>query len=107
MVIGNLGHVTVIENSANSVSSRASQVSGTGTNSYLAPEAYDQSRRSSKIDIWSTGCIIYELINLDKLFSSWNYDELRESIKSFNVERIPNMEKMMNKMPQYLKILKK
>jgi serine/threonine protein kinase len=56
LVIGDLGHVKDV--GGNSKSSRSNQTFG--TNNYLAPEAHDL-RRSNKIDIWSFGCIVYEL----------------------------------------------
>jgi len=81
LVIGDLGHVKDL--SGNAKSSRSNQAFG--TNNYLAPEAYDL-RRSNKIDIWSFGCIVYELFNLEKLFNIRNPDKLRTSILNFRVE---------------------
>ena len=81
MVIGDLGHVKDME--GNSSSSRSIQAFG--TNNYLAPEAYEL-RRSNKIDIWSFGCIVYELFNLEKLFNNRSPDRLRDSIRNFQVE---------------------
>ena len=103
LVIGDLGHVKVLESSPNSNSSSTMSF---GTNSYLAPEAYDSSKRSSKLDIWSCGCIDYELVDLDKLFNSRNLDKLRETILSFNIEK-QNIEKINAKAPLHAKILKK
>ena len=81
MVIGDLGHAKDME--GGSKSSRSNQIFG--TNNYLAPEAHDL-RRSNKIDIWSFGCIVYELFNLEKLFNLRNPDKLRTSILLFRVE---------------------
>ena len=81
MVIGDLGHAKDME--GGSKSSRSNQAFG--TNNYLAPEAHDL-RRSNKIDIWSFGCIVYELFNLEKLFNIRNPDKLRFSIINFRVE---------------------
>jgi serine/threonine protein kinase len=81
LVIGDLGHVKDL--GGNAKSSKSSQAFG--TNNYLAPEAYDL-RRSNKIDIWSFGCIVYELFNLEKLFNIRNPDRLRTSILNFRVE---------------------
>jgi serine/threonine protein kinase len=61
LVIGDLGHAKDLN--GNAKSSRSNQTFG--TNNYLAPEAYDL-RRSNKIDIWSFGCIVYELFNMEK-----------------------------------------
>ena len=81
MVIGDLGHVKDME--GNSRSSRSNQTFGTAN--YLAPEAYDL-RRSNKIDIWSFGCIVYELFHVEKLFNNRHPDRLRDSIRNFQVE---------------------
>ncbi len=81
LVIGDLGHVKDL--SVNSKSSRSNQTFG--TNNYLAPEAHDL-KRSNKIDIWSFGCIVYELFNLEKLFNNRHPDKLRDSIRNFRTE---------------------
>ena len=78
MVIGDLGHV---EDFDNSISNSSNKVFG--TDNYLAPEAHDL-KRSNKIDIWSFGCIVYELFNLEKLFI--NKDNLHDKIRNFQVE---------------------
>ena len=105
LVIGDLGHVKVLESSSSSKSSKSTQVFG--TDNYLSPEAYNRSKRSSKLDIWSFGCIIFEFFDLDKLFSSRDLDKLRESIRSFNIENQPKIEIINSKAPLYVRILKK
>ena len=81
LVIGDLGHVKDLEViSSSKISNRTF-----GTANYLAPEAYEP-RRSNKIDIWSFGCIVYELFNLEKLFNNRHPDRLRDSIRTFQVE---------------------
>ena len=108
LVIGDLGHVKVFQSSSGSSSSSSSSSSQTfGTGNYLAPEAHDRSKRSSKIDIWSSGCIVYELLVGDKLFYSRNPDKLRFSILNFNIENQTNINQMNEKRPLYVKILKK
>jgi serine/threonine protein kinase len=81
LVIGDLGHAKDL--GGNSRSSRSSQAFG--TNNYLAPEAHEL-RRSNKIDIWSFGCIVFELFNLEKLFNNRSPDNLRDSIRQFKVD---------------------
>ncbi len=97
MVIGDLGHVKDLGGNS-SISNQAF-----GTANYLAPEAYDL-RRSSKIDIWSFGCIVYELFSLEKLFNNRNPDKLRSSILKFRVEINLKTDKMK---PSYVKVVKK
>ncbi len=99
MVIGDLGHAKDLE--GNSRSSRSNQTFG--TNNYLAPEAHDL-RRSNKIDIWSFGCIVYELFNLEKLFNNRSPDRLRTSILNFQVEEHLEAGKIR---PLYVTVVKK
>ncbi len=99
LVIGDLGHVKDL--GGNSQSSRSNQVFGTAN--YLAPEAHDL-RRSNKIDIWSFGCIVYELFNLEKLFNDRSPDRLRTSILNFQVETNLNVGKIK---PLYVRVVKK
>jgi len=69
----------------------------------LAPEAYDP-KRSNKIDIWSFGCIVYELYNLEQLFKHRQPDRLREIIRAFNVENDLKPGKMT---PVHIVVVKK
>ena len=45
---------------------------GIGTTYYIAPEILNYKEYDNKVDIWSLGCIIYELFTLEKCFG---YDE--------------------------------
>ena len=101
LVIGDLGHLTVL-GGGGAKSSRSNQTHS-GTNNYLAPEAHDL-RRSNKIDIWSFGCIVYELFHLEKLFNNRNPDKLRDSIRNFQADAHFKTSKMM---PSYLRVVKK
>ena len=99
MVIGDLGHVKDLDVISNSkISNQAF-----GTNNYLAPEAHDL-RRSNKIDIWSFGCIVYELFHLEKLFNNRNPDKLRGLILNFQADVHFKTSKMI---PSYLRVVKK
>ena len=99
LVIGDLGHVKDLDVISNSkVSNRTF-----GTANYLAPEAYEL-RRSNKIDIWSFGCIVYELFNLEKLFNNRIPDRLRDSIRNFQVETNLKTAKIR---PLYVTVIKK
>ena len=41
---------------------------GIGTSNYIAPEVLNCKEYNNKVDIWSLGCIIYELFTLEKCF---------------------------------------
>ena len=99
MVIGDLGHVKDLEIVSNTKMSNLTF----GTANYLAPEAHEL-RRSNKIDIWSFGCIVYELFNLEKLFNLRNPDDLRSSIRNFRVDANFNFGKIK---PSYIDVVKK
>ncbi len=99
LVIGDLGHVKDV--GGNSKSSRSNQTFG--TNNYLAPEAHDL-RRSNKIDIWSFGCIVYELFYLEKLFNNRSPDKLRGLILKFQVDAHFKTTKMR---PLYVRVVKR
>ncbi len=100
LVIGDLGHVKDL--SGNASRSRSNQTFG--TNNYLAPEAYDRLRRSNKIDIWSFGCIVYELFNLEKLFNIRDIENLGYSIRKFQVETNLTIDRIR---PLYVTVIKK
>ena len=99
LVIGYLGHFKDL--GRNAKSSRSNQTFGTAN--YLAPEAHDL-RRSNKTDIWSFGCIAYELFNLGMLFNIRNPDKLRTSILNFRVETHFEAGKIK---PSYIGVVKK
>jgi len=52
-----------------------------GTLSYMAPEIIKGEPYNKKVDIWSLGCIIYELCTLNHCFESISINELINKIK--------------------------
>jgi serine/threonine protein kinase len=55
-----------------------------GTVNYLAPEVISRTvRLDSKIDIWSFGCTLYEMITLRKLFDGQDESEIEKKIANF------------------------
>jgi serine/threonine protein kinase len=104
LVIGDFGHAKDLNQNLNS--RQSSQAFG--TDNYLAPEANDRSKRTTKMDIWSFGCIIYELFELETLFNDQNYDKLRDSIREFNVqEDLKIRGRKIKDKPFYKKVLEK
>ena len=90
LVIGDLGHAKDLN---------------VNSSSYLAPEANDPTKRSEKIDIWSFGCIVYELFYLEKLFNNRDPDKLRDSIRKFNIDELKLDTNKIK--PNFIRILKK
>ena len=62
----------------------------TGTPLYLAPEVWDDLKYDDKCDVWSLGCIFYELCTLSPPFYGQNYRELRTNVKKGQYNPIPN-----------------
>jgi NIMA (never in mitosis gene a)-related kinase len=60
-----------------------------GTPYYMSPEQIDEQRYTYKCDIWSAGCVIYEIISLRAPFEATNKIQLAYKIKLGEVERIP------------------
>ena len=48
----------------------------TGTPSYASPEVWNNEMYTLQSDIWSLGCILYELLTLKLPFSAPSMDEL-------------------------------
>ena len=51
-----------------------------GTPLYMGPEIYKRERYNTKADIWSLGCILYELMTLKPAFNAHNIDALKYKI---------------------------
>ena len=61
-----------------------------GTPYYMSPEQINDQKYNEKSDIWSTGCIIYELAALRAPFEATTHYQLAMKIKSGKLDRIPN-----------------
>ena len=62
----------------------------TGTLSYTAPEIINGEQYNNKVDIWSLGCIIYELCTLNVCFEDDSLTSLINKIIESKKERINN-----------------
>ena len=60
----------------------------TGTPYYASPEVWNDAPYSYKSDLWSIGCVIYELCNLRPPFQGKDLDELYENVCRGKPERI-------------------
>ena len=57
---------------------------------YTAPEILNKQKYNSKCDIWSVGCIIYEMASLSLPFNGKNKYDLYKNIISEKLNPIPN-----------------
>ncbi|XP_073195048.1 serine/threonine-protein kinase Nek2 isoform X2 [Lepidochelys kempii] len=60
-----------------------------GTPYYMSPEQMNRMSYNEKSDIWSLGCLLYELCALSPPFTAYNQKELAEKIKEGKFRRIP------------------
>jgi serine/threonine protein kinase len=65
-------------------------VTQTGTPYYASPEVWSERPYDYKSDIWSLGCIIYELCALKLPFRGKNIDQLFKSVLSGIYDPLPN-----------------
>eukprot|EP00917_Polyrhabdina_sp_WS-2016_P008915 GHVP01019893.1.p1 GENE.GHVP01019893.1~~GHVP01019893.1.p1 ORF type:complete len:622 (-),score=106.72 GHVP01019893.1:1537-3402(-) len=69
-------------------------------NVYKAPEVWTIVERDFAVDMWSVGCIIYELITKQKMFSGDNYEELLHVLNS--VINWDDMNGNINKLTEFM-----
>ena len=62
----------------------------TGTPYYAAPEVWKEKPYNSKCDIWSMGCIIYEMCSFSPPFRATSMEGLYKAIIRGRFARIPN-----------------
>ncbi|KAM4041049.1 serine/threonine-protein kinase Nek2 [Anomaloglossus baeobatrachus] len=60
-----------------------------GTPYYMSPEQMNRMSYNEKSDIWSLGCLLYELCALSPPFTAFNQKELAEKIRIGKFRRIP------------------
>ena len=60
-----------------------------GTPYYMSPEQIEDSKYNEKSDIWSAGCILYEIAALHPPFEANTHYALAKKIQAGRVERIP------------------
>lgn len=71
------------------VSSNGMAKTQTGTPYYASPEVWNEKPYSAKCDIWSLGCVLYELATLRPPFVSADMKGLKRMIISGVYKRIP------------------
>ena len=61
----------------------------TGTPYYASPEVWQEKPYDSKSDVWSLGCVMYEMITLRPPFQAKSMEELYKKVMRGNYPRIP------------------
>jgi len=61
----------------------------TGTPYYASPEVWKDQPYDSKSDIWSLGCVLYEMITLKPPFRAENMEGLYNKVIKGQISRIP------------------
>ena len=62
----------------------------TGTPYYASPEVWEEKPYDSKSDVWSLGCVMYEMITLRPPFQAKSMEELYKKVMRGNYPRIPS-----------------
>mmetsp|Transcript_18128 Transcript_18128/g.27191 ORF Transcript_18128/g.27191 Transcript_18128/m.27191 type:complete len:935 (+) Transcript_18128:189-2993(+) len=84
VVVGDLG----ISKALNSMNDFAKTFCGTPN--YIAPELFLRQKYSKKVDVWSLGCILCEMLSLRQAFGEQtNIQELQKQILSGHFSQIP------------------
>ena len=61
----------------------------TGTPYYASPEVWKDQPYDSKSDLWSLGCVLYEIATLQPPFTASDMDGLFKKVLKGNYEKIP------------------
>ncbi|GMH47343.1 hypothetical protein TL16_g00041 [Triparma laevis f. inornata] len=70
-------------------SHKLAQTIGVGTPYYMSPELVNNQRYDERSDIWSVGCIIYEMASLSPPFDAQNQLALAVKINSGKIAKLP------------------
>ncbi len=55
----------------------------------MSPEQIHEAKYNEKTDIWSAGCVLYEMVSLRPPFYATNHLALANKIIAGKIERIP------------------
>ena len=60
-----------------------------GTRSFMAPEVHEGNRYTFAADIWSLGCILYQLVTGESAFYSLDSVKLKQKVKNLDYKHLP------------------
>lgn len=86
----NNGTVKLGDLNVSKVMKNSLEYTQTGTPYYASPEVWKEEPYDTKSDIWSLGCVIYEIAALNLPFQATNMDELYHTVKRGVFESIPD-----------------
>ena len=84
------GHAKLGDLNVSKVAKRGLGYTQTGTPYYASPEIWKDLPYDNKSDIWSLGCVLYEMITLHPPFRAKNMDELYKKVLSGDIGNLPN-----------------
>ncbi len=84
------GHAKLGDLNVSKVAKRGLGYTQTGTPYYASPEIWKDLPYDNKSDIWSLGCVLYEMITLRPPFRAKNIDELYKKVLSGDIESLPS-----------------
>ena len=58
-----------------------------GTPYYMSPEMLGQQEYDKKADIWSLGCVLYELLTFKTPFNGYNLFDLKRKVRGLNFSK--------------------
>jgi NIMA (never in mitosis gene a)-related kinase len=99
------GHAKLGDLNVSKVAKRGLGYTQTGTPYYASPEIWKDLPYDNKSDIWSLGCVLYEMITLRPPFRAKNMDELYKKVLSGEIEPLPN--KFSNDLYEVVSLLMK
>ena len=73
-----------------------------GTPLYMSPEVVEGKKYNQSTDYWSLGCIVYEMIHLERLFNAVSFYQLFSKIKKFSNHKFNLKKNKYNKLLQGL-----
>ena len=85
------GEVKIGDLNVSIIAKKDLAVTQTGTPYYAAPEVWDNEKYNNKCDIWSVGCIIYEMASLHVPFRGTSIHQLYRNIIKGKYQEIPNI----------------